>query len=126
MEAKGRLKYCDNHKLIVEIDNDFASYYRSLIPKWVAKPNKQRYDTHITVIRNEIPTNLECWLKYNGKEIIFTYSPDIQTDGVYFWLNVYSTELEEIREELGLEKSSEWSRPPDNTECFHITIGNLK
>ena len=41
-------------------------------------------------------------------------------DGVYYWLNVYSTRLEDIREELGLK------RLPGSFEAFHITIGNNK
>lgn len=53
-------------------------------------------------------------------------SPYIHTDGIYFWLNVYSKDLEILRTELGLEKTSKLSRPPSEEECFHITIGNLK
>jgi len=57
---------------------------------------------------------------------MFFYSPNIQTDNVYFWLNVYSPLLTYIRKDLGLPETSELSRPPSGEECFHITIGNLK
>ena len=126
LKAVGKLKYCDNFKLIVEVDNDISNFYLSLIPKYTVKPNKQRYDAHITVSRKETPTKLKNWAKYEDKEIAFTYSPDIQTDGIYYWLNVYSEELEDIRLELGLHRRSRLSKPPNGEKSFHITIGNTK
>ena len=122
----GTIRYDNNYKLYVEIGNDISKYYLKMIPKYVAIPNPQRYDAHISVVRNETPEKLEYWKKYDGYTIQVEYDPYIKTDGVYFWLNVYTEELSRIREELGLSKTSELSRPPSGEECFHITIGNLK
>jgi len=126
LKSVGILKYDDNYKLYVDVDDDIAKYYLKMIPKYIATPNPQRYNAHITVVRNEIPKNLENWKKYDNCKITFLYSTVIQTNNIYFWLNVYSEELSNIREELGLQKTSEFSRPPSDEECFHITIGNLK
>lgn len=126
-KSVGKLEYFNSdYKLLVNVDPDIAKYYLKMIPRWVAEPKHQRHSTHITVIRNEKPLYLEHWEKYKDKEIEFTYSPYVYTDNVYFWLNTFSTELELIRIELGLPISSEWSRPPNNAPCFHITIGNMK
>lgn len=34
--------------------------------------------------------------------------------------------LGDLRVSLGLPESSQWTRPPDGRECFHMTVGNTK
>lgn len=124
--SKGPLRYNSNYKLIVEVDQDLSDYYRSLIPKWLPV-QQQRWPAHISVIRKEIPLNLDYWGKYEGEEVEFYYDPIIQYGTVYYWLNVFCKRLEEIRVELGLPISSEYTRPPDCFEkVFHMTLGNKK
>lgn len=117
------LKY--GYKLIVEVDQGISEYYRSLIPK-CRKPNSQMYAAHISVVRKEIP-DFNCWGAYEGKEILFDYVGHIFFDKIYCWLNVFSKELENIRLELNLPVSSQYTRPPEGSiECFHCTLGNFK
>jgi len=124
-KSVGILRYSADYKLVVEVDQGLSDYYRSLIPKWhVVRP--QKYAAHITVVRKEMPTNLEFWEKYEGDEVEFCYNPEVQVGKVYYWLNVFSCRLQEIREELGLPRHSELTRPPDGRYCFHMTIGNCK
>lgn len=124
-KSTGILKYYPN-KLIVEIDQEISNYYRKLIPKWI-KTNKQMYQAHISVVRNEIPPNMQYWDKYEGNEIEFYYENIVRFGTVYCWLNVFSTRLEEIRIELGLPVSSMYTLPPEGfTKCFHATLGNFK
>lgn len=129
-EATGRLRYDIHpkvgHKLIVEVDPAIGPYYRSLVPKYIPiKP--QLYPSHISVVRHEIPPNLEFWGKYEGEVIPFCYDNYIHNGKVYYWLNAFSKRLEEIRLELGLPVDSPYTRPPDGlAKTFHITIGNLK
>jgi hypothetical protein len=135
-KSEGRLIYShsgDEYKLIVAVDKGIVDYYRSLVPKHVGL-RQQRYDPHITVVRNEIPPYLEEWqpntcisdtLFYN-EWVEFEYSHKIGWDDIYWWLPVYCDELAWIRQKLGLEPSSQWTRPPDDSDCFHITIGNCK
>jgi 2'-5' RNA ligase len=124
-QSSGRLRYCDNFKIIVEIDPQIAAYYRSLIPKWYTV-NQTRYVPHVTVVRNEIPKNKDAWGKHYGKKVQFEYSGWINVGRIYYWLNVHSAELEAVRTELGLAPTSNWSRPPSEEKCFHTTIGNRK
>lgn len=42
----------DEWKVNVLIDDELANYYRSLIPKYY-KVAKQKYQTHITLVRRE-------------------------------------------------------------------------
>lgn len=84
------------------------------------------YSSHISTVRNETPLNLSVWRKYHQQEISFDYEPFIYNGTVYYWLNAYSKNLEDIRLELGLPNTSEFTRSPDGRHKFHITIGNLK
>lgn len=122
----GKLQYSLNPiKLILNVDSDISKYYFSLIPKYI-KLNKQMFDPHISVIRNVNPPNLHFWGKYENKEINFQYESYIYNDELYYWLHVFSTELEEIRTELGLTPSGDVTKSPDGRHKFHITLGNLK
>lgn len=124
--SSGILKYSDNPiKLIVEADNEIAKYYRSVIPKYI-KINVPKYPAHISVVRNAIPPNIEYWNKLQNTEIFFEYESKIYNDQKYYWLNVWSKTLENIREELGLKPWGDVSMSPDFKHRFHITIANLK
>lgn len=113
------------YRLVVLIDHQLAAYYRSLIPKTV-RLNGTRYAPHVTVVRNEYPPNLKKWGAYNGQKIEFQYSPYIYNNNTYYWLRVYCQKLTAIRLELGLPASYYLTRPPDEAECFHTTLGNCK
>ena len=123
----GILRYSQTGvNLRVEVDQGIADYYRSLIPKSI-KPNRQAYPAHISVVRKETVPRMDLWRKYEGEELEFHYSPMIHSGTVYCWLNCFSTKLEEIRLELGLPVSSEYTRPPEGyVKCFHCTLGNYK
>lgn len=126
MISIGKLLYYNhNYKLIVEVDSEIANYYRSTIPKYF-KVNKPLYAPHISVVRNEIPINMQYWRKYDYKEVSFEYENYVYNDDTYYWLNCYSKDLEDIRIELGLTATSEITRSPDGKHKFHCTIANTK
>ena len=115
------------YRLTVELERDFGRYYHSLIPKYKnTKP--QKYNSHISVIRHEIPPNLEAWEKYQGESVGFKYDTIIRNGEVYYWLDVVSKELEDIRAELGLFRPPLYPElvPDGYVNLFHITIGNIK
>lgn len=128
-KSVGTLRYGykgGDYNLVVDVDQGLADYYRSLIPKSISF-NRQKYPPHISVVRKEVPINLDLWGKYNGHEIEFVYSNVIRWGQVYYWLDVFSTRLEEIRLELGLPVSSQYTLPPDGfVKCFHCSLCNRK
>lgn len=115
------------YKLTVEgIDPGIAKFYRAMIPKSrIAKP--QMYAPHVSVVRKEIPVNLDYWGLHDLKHIELYYDPYVFESDVYYWLNFYSHELEHIREELGLA-NKKWDIDPAEgyNKCFHMTIANRK
>lgn len=124
--STGTLIYSNNpYKLIVSVDQGISDYYRSLIPKY-KDVKKQMYSAHMSVVRNETPIKLSQWEKYQNINVDFEYEPIIYNDECYYWLNAYSSVLEDIRIELGLLPTNEFTRSPDGKHKFHITIGNIK
>lgn len=123
--SSGKLVYSENpFKLIVEVDKEISRYYRSFIPKSI-RFNKQKYDPHISVVRNE-NIDEKNWRKYSGCYAEFSYSNYIYCDETYWWLEVSSKFLEEVRAELGLPLISDITMSPSKTHRFHITICNMK
>lgn len=131
-QSSGILKYEIipeyGYRVILETQDDLSDYYRSLIPKYI-EIRPQKYNSHISIVRKEIPLILENWGKFDGQEIKFLYNNYINFDNRYFWLNCFSKDLETVRTSLGLELKNHSS---DNyllegyLKRFHLTIGNKK
>lgn len=104
---------------ILRTDPEIVRYYQW----WLKKRYKLGFEktiwgSHISVNRGAEPLHKRFWKKYKGKKIQFTYDNEIyQPNPKFFCVNAYSTQLEEIREELGLSRL-----PPFG---FHITIGRI-
>ena len=119
------------YRLVLNIDKGIGLFYKSLIPKWF-QVNGQRHDPHISIVRNEIPVNLEAWGKYEGEKIEFLYDSYLFKGTKYWWLDCFSTRLEEIREELGLSIDSSalpagYRTPLEGfRKVFHTTVANHK
>lgn len=119
------------YKAYVEVDTEIVRYFRAMIPKWI-KTNPQKYSPHISVIRKEKePVNIDVWNKFLQREemVGFEYENKVNFGTVYCWFNCFSKRLEEIRLEMGLPVSTQYTRPPEFTNCiktFHCTIGNFK
>jgi hypothetical protein len=105
---------------IVECPHDIIEYYRY----WVTKNQKFKlnfpsFGAHISIIRDEEPPDdfKYLWKKRDGMLVNFTYSPDFETNGEYYWLNVHCPVLNEIRTELGLPSEPEYG--------YHLSIGKI-
>ena len=98
------------------------------MPAWL-NAQRPRWPAHVTVVRpgQEIPKHLEYWEKYEGEKIDLFYSPEIGQGKIYWWLDFYSSRLEEIRKELGLYYvSRNFPCPEGFRKVFHMTIANCK
>lgn len=122
-KSTGKLHYESGYKLALTVDKDLAAYYRFFIPKYydIQPPG---YHPHITIVRGykQIPPNIQYWNKYQGQEVEFAYNNIIDKESYYFWINAWSTDLEDIRRELGLPVYSRNSSPEGFNMNFHITI----
>ncbi|AEO93378.1 gp116 [Bacillus phage G] len=106
--------------VMVECPHDIIEYYRY----WVTKNKNFKisyplFGSHISIIRNEEPPDefKHLWGKRNGMEVEFTYTPDFETNGNYWWLKVDCPQLDDIREELGLPRKPFFD--------YHLSIGKL-
>jgi 2'-5' RNA ligase len=114
-------------RVVGEVDPGIAYYYRALIPEYFhAKPG--RFAPHISIIRNETvsPPNSEALKYWDKREICFLYEPVVEVGEIYFWLNVYCDDAVRLRNDFGLPDHSGFTRPPDHSYCFHLTVGNRK
>jgi hypothetical protein len=122
-QGVGTLKFGENNRLVLEVDPGIGEY-RKLIPKYKAK-QPPMHPTHITVVRTGVETvDPALWeeakAKYDGENFPFEYERKIKEGPTYWRLDVYSEDLERIRQELGLTPH----RP--GYDNFHITIANKK
>jgi hypothetical protein len=127
-KSQAVVKYGPAMQAVARIDQGISDFYRSLIPKaYGVQP--QAWPAHITIVRKgkETPTKMDAWGKHEGRTIEFTYDTTIQTDGTYFWLNAWSEEVGDIREELGLPRYRDDSAFGGvSRQEYHITLGNVK
>lgn len=107
---------------MVDCCEELARYYRSLVHAFSPSIDLQipMHGSHITVVAGKYePTHIDSvWKKYDGNPVVFQYSPEIGSDGTYFWLPIFCPEFESVRVELGLK--------PTIPIPWHLTIGNLK
>src|SRR4051794_2513233 len=103
--------------LILRACPDLAAYYRDSLTRFYRAQFKVQgpaWGSHVSVVRGEEPPNPDAWGKYAGEEVAFEYDPELQSNGVYYWLAVTCPRLEAVRVELGL--------PPLPENGFHLTV----
>src|SRR5579883_3482590 len=92
--------------VIVQCCPDLAAYYRFFIGRAAFAVAAPAFGSHISVITDEKPpeAQLPLWKAHHLKEVEFEYTPELQSDGLYFWLPVVCPTLLTLREELGLAR----------------------
>ena len=118
--SHGYLSY-SNSWIVLKCGQGIIDYYKYWIEfKKNFKINKPLHGSHITVVagKYEDVSFHKYWRKYDGQVVKFEYDGCIKSDGSYFWAEVKSEKLEEIRRELGLASTPKWP--------FHLTIGSLR
>lgn len=90
--------------LILDCCPDLARYYREMLARFAPwnKVMAPAWGCHISVVRGEEPPHKARWREGHGESVEFEYSPDLQTNGEYYWLPVRCDRLLEIRKRLGL------------------------
>ena len=125
-KSSGVINYdkSDGDRVTVNVEQSIGDYYYALIPKHyrVIKP---RYKAHVTVVSPIDPIiHWDKWRIRDGQIANFVYDPTILYDKGYWWFNLWSIEMEDIRKELGLSIISRVTIPPlGYLKCFHCTLG---
>ena len=104
--------------VVVDCDPELGKYYRYMYNKWAPWSKLQRpaWEEHISVVRNEEPPIKDMWRAYEGRQVEFEYSTEVEAIGLYFWLPVKCSFFGQLRVELGLAEKPIYD--------FHLTIGN--
>lgn len=112
---------CDPTWIIIECEKDIVDYYKWFLSKKGIKLDGLMWGSHISVVRGEkwdkIEDEFKDKWKHNDGQIIEFYYGDLVTNGIHWWLEVKSQDLEDIRKELGLKPHPDFG--------FHITIGKI-
>lgn len=74
------------------------------------------WGSHVSVIKGHEPENKERWGKDHNRRVEFWYTDQIRWNETHAWVDVFSPEMSDIRESLGLAPRSN----------FHLTIGSMK
>jgi len=114
----------DGNRVTVSVDQAIGEYYYALIPKHfrVLKP---RWKAHVTVVSpiDEI-VYPEKWGAQEGKIANFVYEHEVFYEKGFWWFNLFSVEMENIRKELGMHCKSRITVPPEGyVKAFHCTVG---
>lgn len=107
--------------LVLNLPHEIIQYYQWFVRKELFIDIKDPpHSAHVSIVRGEVPPNIDMWKKYDGKKLQFQYYPHIimkkdkKKPGYFFFINFDCDEIMNIREELGLySKYFEW----------HFTIG---
>lgn len=106
--------------VLLECDTEIVRYYTYFLNKKGIKLEKPLWGAHISIVRGEydiLPEDYKDKFGYNnGTELSFNYG-SLVTNGIHWWLEVESKELEDLRLHLGLDKHPDFG--------FHITIGRV-
>lgn len=127
--SKGRLvfdpgrdtKHYSSWWAILETDPGILDFYCWLSLKWgVLITRNNLWGPHISVIKGEEPPNKGLWGHDFGL-VDFSYTNTIRYDnGCHAWLDVHSSELNDIRAEFGLSRKINFG---DHPRHFHMTLG---
>jgi len=101
---------------VVNVDTEITRYYRWwVMNRYLLKLHSPSWDAHISVIRGEKPPPhlTHLWKKYHNQSIEFKYSHIVRQSGDYWFVEVDSPHLIEIRKEFELPSS--WK--------LHLTVG---
>lgn len=119
---------------VVNTNSEICRYYRWWISKEILNPlgfekrkdairhgfhfvDNPAWNAHISIIRGEQPSDrlMHLWKKYDRQKVEFEYSHEVWFQNDYFFVEVRSGFLINIREELELPVT--WP--------LHITVGRL-
>lgn len=103
---------------LIKTDCDIADYYAWFLKtRFNLKLNPPLRGTHVTFISDRLERSVfeQASQIFNGKEITFYYENMPRSNGQHWWLRVWSSEAEDIRQALGLSRHPYFG--------MHLTLG---
>ena len=106
---------------MIRTNCDLDQYYTwFLVKRFGLDFNKNLRGSHVTIISDRMDNEIfkQGSEIFNGKPCEFFIDPEPRSNGLHWWLRVYSPMAESIRISLGLS--------PDPYFAFHLTLGHIK
>lgn len=116
--------------IVVNTDSEICRYYRWWVyRRYMLELQKPSWGAHVSVLRGGKPAadKMHLWKKHQGEKIEFVYEPVVYHSGdtprgdhpdVFWYVDVWSERLNEIRAELGF--TNEFQGKPIK---YHLTVG---
>lgn len=90
--------------VVLDVESaDLASYYQwHIMKKYGVRLHTPMFGTHVTIVKpEEADSSHKTWMKHEGREIEIQYG-FIERHWGFWSLNVYSDDIVEMRQEMGL------------------------
>lgn len=120
-QTKGRVQYSsatdDYLRVSVAVDPGLVKYYADKAAK-----NLELSKSNAIVVVNvhkTSPIDLENWYLWENDIMEFSYNSDVCHSDKYYWLEIFSKDFGDIREELGLPKIK------NRRVCFYLSLGKI-
>ena len=117
-KSNGIFGYEDNWWLLLQCDKGIVDFYVWLANRYgipILKGSK--YGPHISVVKGELPRNIEFWNSLNGQSAEILYTNQVRVEQGYAFLDVRSEELAEVRRKLGFDTIK---------MSYHLSLGRYK
>lgn len=137
--VSGRKRTDSPWVLILQVNDDIATYYRWWVDHEVLHPVFSRmndvvvqhplWGAHITILsgREDVPeSNRHHWGKYDGQAVNIDYAPYPYQTWRFWSIPVRSKQLDHIKEELGFSTREEREYEVLPGFNYHITIGRVE
>jgi hypothetical protein len=117
-DPKSGTKHFEPWWALLNCDDGIAEFYAWLLKGYgLVADTFKLWGTHVSVIKGQEPAIKAKWGSAQGRAVEYWYTNQIRWDnGKHAWLDVYSEEMSQIREEMGLSPKVR----------YHLTIGRLK
>jgi hypothetical protein len=105
--------------IVLRVCDDLVNYYQYWLNKRGVAISRSSWKPHLSVVRGEKMQKeiFTEWISKNGNKISFEYEDELLCNKEFIWLNCWSSELNKLREKLGLYRKK--------NDRFHLTICKL-
>ena len=117
--TEGVMTYDDSGWAFLKCCRNTQRYYQYWLEKCGILVQTPIWKSHVSVVRSGDEPDPDLWGLYDGQPVQFQYNPlSVGFNGIYWWVDIESPQIEAIRIELGLDPQPKYD--------LHLTVGKEK